>query len=301
MKNMTATNTSNSPSQAQVIDTSHNGVVIAVTSALGGSGKSTVSSLLAAQLAKSSEKAFEEGLMGRSLKVCVVDLDIFDSQLHYLIGEVKPTVLNIALANEPLSDRLIFDNLVYSSRMGFHALLAPIKYITDTAEINPEFYLKVIKSLRTMFDVIILDTSSQHYDAIVKDVALPESDAILLVTTLTLGSLNSTNRWFDVARTPVEHQGHGINLKKVGIVINQSVKNVYIDDDNFQRYIPNVPKISAIPLDTVAVQAAGNSGNLEKLVESHGPIGNAYFALAEKLVSKFNLGLEVKLSPIVNK
>ena len=285
----------------ETMDTSHNGIVITVTSAIGGAGKSTVTSLLGTQLAKSSEKAFQEGKMERPLKVCLVDLDIFDSQLGFLLGATKPTSLNIALSDEAFGPEIIRNSLIYSSRMGLHALLAPLRYDPKVTELDADFYRMVINTLRSMFDVIILDTSVQHYSELIKDVALPDSDAILLIATLNIGSINSTKRWVHTAEAPLEKQGYGIDMKKVGLVINQAVKNLHVDGEVLQEYLPKVPKLVAIPLDTVAVQGAGNSHHLESLIEDHPSIGNAYFSLAQKITAKLDLGVTVNLSPIVNK
>lgn len=76
-------------------DEVHNGKVIAVTSSKGGSGKSTVSMVLAAYLAKASRISEEQNLERSRLKVCVVDFDTRDGQLGFLNGQMGPTVFNI--------------------------------------------------------------------------------------------------------------------------------------------------------------------------------------------------------------
>lgn len=287
------------PESSGNVDTSHTGRVVTVTSSKGGSGKSTVASLLAAQVAKSSQKAFEEGKMVRPLKVCLVDLDIFDGQLGFLLGVTKPTSLNIALSNDIFGPELIWNNLIHSSRMGFHALLAPMRGVT-AMNTGPDFYRKVINILRTMFDLIILDTSVQHYDDLIKRVALPDADVILLVTTLDIKSIAGMKRWIDTARTPLEKQGHGISMKKVGIVVNQSSNDVSMDEEKLTSAATGVPKLIAIPLDTVAVQSAGNNNRLENIIEKHPAIGAAYFSLAKKLTTNVDFGIEVTLSPLID-
>lgn len=281
------------------VDTSHNGVVVTVTSSKGGSGKSTVASLLAAQISKSSEKATKEGKMERPLKVCLVDLDIFDGQLGFLLGFTKPTSLNIALSKDIFGPELIYNNLVYSSRMGFHALLAPIRG-TTAMHTGPDFYGKVINLLRTMFDVIILDTSVQYYDDLIKRVALPDSDVILLVTTLDIKSISGMSRWITTARTAKAKGGADVNMKKVGIVVNQSSDSVSMDEDKLISAAASVPLLVAIPLDTIAVQAAGNNNRLENVIEAHPQLGAAYFSLARKLTKNLDLGIEVNLSPLID-
>lgn len=286
--------------ESDAVDTSHNGVVITVTSSKGGSGKSTVASLLAAQISKSSEKAYNEGQMERPLKVCLVDLDIFDGQLGFLLGIHKPTSLNIALSKEIFGPELISNNLVYSSRMGFHALLAPTRGAT-AMHTGWEFYSKTINILRTMFDVVILDTSVQHYDDLIKRVALPDADVVLLVTTLDIKSISGMNRWINTARTPLDKGGHGINMKKVGIVVNQSSNSVSMDEEKLTTAATDVPLLVAIPLDTIAVQAAGNNNRLENIIEAHPAIGSAYFSLARKLTRPLKQqGIDVQLSPLID-
>lgn len=281
------------------VDTDHNGVVVTVTSSKGGSGKSTVASLLAAQIAKSSEKATQEGKMERPLKVCLVDLDIFDGQLGFLLGFTKPTSLNIALSKDIFGPELIYNNLVYSSRMGFHALLAPIRG-TTAMHTGPDFYGKVINLLRTMFDVIILDTSVQYYDDLIKRVALPDSDVILLVTTLDIKSISGMSRWINTARTGKSQGGHDVNMKKVGIVVNQSSDSVSMDEDKLISAAAGVPLLVAIPLDTIAVQAAGNNNRLENVIEAHPQLGAAYFSLARKLTKNIGIGVDINLSPLID-
>lgn len=281
------------------VDTSHNGVVMTVTSSKGGSGKSTVASLLAAQIAKSSQKAAEQGAMVRPLKVCLIDLDVFDGQLGFLLGATKPTALNIALSTDLFGPELIQNNLIYSERMGFHALLAPMRGIT-AMHTDADFYAKVISILRTMFDVIILDTSVQHYDSLIKRVALPIADIVLFVTTLDIKSISGMSRWINTARTPADKGGHGINIKKVGIVVNQSSNNVSMDEEKLATAAGPVALLVAIPLDTVAVQAAGNNNRLENIIEAHPPIGSAYYSLARKLTKKIDIGVEVNLLPLID-
>lgn len=281
------------------LDTSHSGIVITVTSAMGGTGKSTISTLLASQLFKSSQKAVDEREMERPLKACVVDLDVFDGQLGFLLGVDGPTSLDIALSNETLDAELVFNNLVYSPQMGFHALLTPVNGITGL-NTGSVFYRKVINILRTLFDVVILDISYQEQTNAINRVALADSDAILLATTLSIGSLKSTQEWIKAVSNTEKDFGYDIDIKKVGIVINQSIKTDAVTTEILQELIPKTPKIVAIPMDTVAVQSAGNHQRLDTLLESHPLIGPAYFSLADKITKKLDIGVEVKLSTLID-
>jgi hypothetical protein len=145
-----------------------------------------------------------------------------------------------------------------------------------------------------MFDVVILDTSVQHYDDLIKTVALPEADAILLVTTLDIKSVKGLARWMNVAIAPISEGGHGIDIHKVGVVVNGSVHGVGMGSQELVSAALGAPLLVAIPLDTLAVQAAGNANRLEDLV-FHPTIGPAYFKLANKIVKSRG----IKIIPII--
>lgn len=277
------------------VDTSRDGIVVTVTSPKGGSGKSTVGLLLATTLAKASQKAYAEGAAERPLDVCIVDLDTFDGQLGFVLNQMQPTALNIALSESIFDARLVKNNLVYSERMGIHALLAPVRGATARYT-DPAFYQKTIRMLKTMFDVVILDTSVQHYDDLIHTVALPEADAILLVTTLDIKSVKGLARWMDVARTPVSQGGHGVQQDKIGIVVNGSIQGVGMGNEELTTAALGAKLLVAIPLDTKAVQLAGNNHRLEDIIE-HPTIGPMYYKLSQRIARAIGANLVPILEP----
>lgn len=275
-------------------DTNKNGLVITCTSPKGGSGKTTVGLLLATTIAQASKKAVEKGLTDKPLSVCVIDIDVFDGQIGFVLGQRTPTALNIAVSESIIDADLVYNNLVYNERMGVHALLAPVRGLTAKIT-TPKFYRNVVRILKTMFDVIIIDTSVQHYDDHIKMVALPEADAILLVTTLDVKSVMGLGRWMQVATAPRDQGGHGADKHKMGVVVNQSIPNVGMGEKELAAAALGVPLLVAIPLDTLAVQSAGNANRLEDLV-MHPKIGPAYYNLARKIGKTRNF----VLAPIID-
>lgn len=273
----------------QKVDTSKDGFVLTVTSPKGGSGKSTVALLTATMLRKASEEAVKEGLREDPLSVCVVDLDTFDGQLGFVLGQMFPTALNIAMQKDIFDAALVKNNLIYNERMGIHALLAPVRGVTAYYT-DAKFYLKTIRMLKTMFDVVIIDTSVQHYDDLIKKVALPEADGIVVVTTLDIKSVKGLARWMNTATTPLDKGGHGVDRSKVGVVVNGSVENVGIGQQELYAAALKARLLVAIPLDTVAVVAAGNANRLEDILR-HDTIGPAYFKLASQIAKPRNIVL----------
>jgi cellulose biosynthesis protein BcsQ len=244
---------------------------ITVTSSKGGSGKSTVSILLAGSIARSSADA------GSPLSVCLVDLDTRDGQVASLIGKFMPTALNIRV--QPVWDEeRIRRNLLHASGLGIDTLLAPIRPRTaDT--VGPDFYRAIVRSLQRMYDVVILDTSVQYLDPLIAQVALPEAEEILFTTTLASTAVQGMARALREITAPVDESGLGIPREKIGIVVNQSVANVGMERDQVLAAGLGVPVVGVIPLATKDVLTATNLNRMHALLD-HPLLGPAYIDLA---------------------
>lgn len=267
-----------------------NGMVICSTSSKGGAGKSTVGTLIASQIAKSSRKAFEEGLTDRPLKVCIVDMDVRDGQIGFLIGRTTPTALNIRASGD-WSAKTIRQFVVHDERLEIDALLAPKRGRTAD-DLPPHFYLQVIRELRKLYDYIILDTSVMYLDPLIEQVCLPESDAILFVTDLGITSIFGMSRWFEETTAPIDEGGAGISQKKIGVVVNKSAPNVYMDRNRVTSAAKGSPVLAAIPLASTDFLAAANKNHLDLMLLNE-DIGPSYFSLARKVAQG------VPLSPLI--
>ncbi len=247
-------------------------VTITVTSSKGGSGKSTASILLAGSIARASRDA------GHPLSVCLVDLDTRDGQVASLIGKFMPTALNIRV--QPVWDEeRIRRNLVHAPGLGIDTLLAPIRPRTaDT--VGPDFYRTIIRSLQRMFDVVIMDTSVQYLDPLIAQVALPEAEEVIFVTTLASTAVQGMARALREITAPVDESGLGIPREKIGILVNQSVANVGMERDQVLAAGLGVPVVGVIPLATKDVLTATNLNRMHSLLD-HPLIGPAYNELAK--------------------
>jgi MinD-like ATPase involved in chromosome partitioning or flagellar assembly len=258
------------------------GLIIASTSSKGGSGKTTVAMCTASMFYHSSRLATEQGLRDKPLSVCIVDMDTRDGQIGFLLGKTSPSALNVYLSPDK-SVKAIRELLVYDEKLGIHALLAPKR--ARTAEyLTPEFYRDVIEKLATMFDVVVLDTSVNYLDPLLGQLVLPIADAILFVTNLSIGSVYGMTRWMDEVTASVEDGGSGIPQSKIGIVVNQSLPGVGIDQELLQQAASGAILLVAIPLDSQAVIAASNYNSLSDIVLKHPDISPSYYSLVEKLM-----------------
>jgi septum formation inhibitor-activating ATPase MinD len=258
------------------------GLVVASTSSKGGSGKTTVALCTASMAYYASVAAVNAGQREKPLSVCIVDMDTRDGQIGFLLSQVAPTALNIFIA-EDKSVETIRKNLVYDERLGVHALLAP-KRARTADYLQPEFYQDIIQKLRTMFDLVVLDTSVNYLDALLSKVVLPISDAVMFVTNLSVGSVYGMNRWMEEVTTPVEAGGAGISNNKIGIVVNQSAPDLGISPELLRDASAGAELLVAIPLDSGAMIAASNHNRLSDIIVHHAEISPAYFKIVKQLL-----------------
>lgn len=259
------------------------GVIVASTSSKGGSGKTTVALCTASMLYHSSRLAVEQGLREAPLKVCVVDMDVRDGQIGFLLNQTKPTILNLYIEEKHNpSIEAIRSKLVEHKGMGIYALLAP-KFGRTATVLKNDFYQDVIFKLTTIFDVVILDTSVNYLDRLLSEVVLPISDKIMFVTNLSKGSIFGMTRWMQetVANKDVEtHVEHD----KVGVIINQAMADVGVDLNLITKQAMDVPLVAAIPSDSAAVVKATNTYSLQDIVLHHPEISEQYFRIAKKII-----------------
>lgn len=259
------------------------GMIVASTSSKGGSGKTTVALCTASMLYHSSRLAVEQGLREAPLKVCVVDMDVRDGQIGFLLNQTKPTILNLYIEekHDP-SIEAIRNNLIEHKAMGIYALLAP-KFGRTASVLKNDFYQDVIFKLTTIFDVVILDTSVNYLDRLLGEVVLPIADKIFFVTNLSKGSIFGMTRWMQEMVANKDIETH-VEASKVGVIINQAMADVGVDLEMITKQAMDVPLVAAIPSDSAAVVKATNTYSLQDIVLSHPEISEQYFRIAKKIV-----------------
>lgn len=237
------------------------GRVIAVTSSKGGGGKSTVSMLLGAYIAKGSRLAYEQGIESKPLKVCVIDLDVRDGQLGFLNGAQSPTVVDI-LGGGILTPENISQGIFKSPTMECDFIFAA-KRARYTAAIPPDFYAALIQLLREMYDYIILDTSVNYLDPLLESVAYPMADKIIFVTDLGISSIFGMVRWLQEV-TSVEDNKDPIDPEKIGIVVNKVLADVNMDINKIKQATSGRPILSMFPSVPKLITYAANTNSLEQ-------------------------------------
>jgi pilus assembly protein CpaE len=210
------------------------GRMVAIFSSKGGCGTSFIATNLAASTAA---------------RTVLVDLNLQAGDLPLLMGlDPKYSIADMVENRARLDDALIASFVTpYSSKL---SLLAAPKEADAADEIEPEHVFEVLQRLRESYEYIVLDP--QHtFDAITL-AALDQSDEIILVLTLDIPAIRSTQRALAI------FDRLGYPRKKIRIVVNRWSKQIDLDLRQVEKFLGE-PVIGFVPSD---YQTAVTSINL---------------------------------------
>ncbi len=217
------------------------GRMIAVFSSKGGCGTSFIATNLAAAIAA---------------RTVLVDLNLQAGDLPLFLGvNPKYSFADMAENRARLDDALITSFVTpYSSNL---SLLAAPKEADSADEIEPEHVFEVLQKLRESYDFVVLDP--QHTFDSITLAALDQSDEIVLVLTLDIPAIRSTQRALEI------FDRLGYSRHKVRIVVNRWSKLIDVDLREVEKFLGE-PVIGYVPSD---YQTAVTSINLgQPLVQS---------------------------------
>src|SRR6188472_4328930 len=155
----------------------HNGHVISIFSPKGGVGKTTVAVNLALALTDNGSR-----------KVCLVDFDLAFGDVAITLQLFPSHTIEHAIGSEEDLDAPMLNSLLTRYQDTLQVLAAPSH--PDVRErITPLLISKVLRTLRTMYDYVVVDTAPAFDEQTLT--ALDETDECIIVATLdTLEMLN---------------------------------------------------------------------------------------------------------------
>lgn len=217
------------------------GNIVAVYSPQGGVGKTTIATNMAA------------AMMREDTRVLLVDCDLqFGDVEIFLYLQAKHTIINLAEAVDDLDPNLI-ENVLITHGSGLKVLLAPARP-EDADTLPPDVVRKVISSLASKFDYIVLDMRST-FDTLAIDL-FDISDLIVLVASATLPTIRSCRQVIDL------YERLDYPPEKFMVILNRTFEakdRSVIPMDAIERHLK--VKISAkIPLDDKIFLNAINQG-----------------------------------------
>src|SRR5215216_5646954 len=158
----------------------------------------------------------------------LVDLNLHAGDLGLFLGvEPKFSIADVVEHRERVDDSLLKSFLVpHSSRL---SLLAAPREADSADDIEPEHVFQVLELLRERFDYVVIDP--QHtFDAITL-AALDQADDILLVLTLDIPAIRSTQRALQI------FDRLGYPRHKVHIVVNRFSRQIDLDLRQVERFL----------------------------------------------------------------
>src|SRR5918993_6076912 len=217
------------------------GRMVAVFSSKGGCGTSFIATNLAAATAS---------------KTVLVDLNLQAGDLPLFLGlEAKYSIADMVEKRQRLDESLI--NSLVTPHSTHLSLLAAPREADHADEIEPQHVFEVLQRLREHYDYVVLDP--QHTFDSITLAALDQSDEIVLILTLDIPAIRSTQRALEI------FDRLGYPRKKVKIVVNRWSKNIELDLRQVEKFLGE-PVIGYVPSD---YQTAVSSINLgQPLVQS---------------------------------
>jgi pilus assembly protein CpaE len=208
--------------------------MVAVFSSKGGCGTSFIATNLAAAM---------------SSRTILVDLNLQAGDLPLYLGvDPKYSIAEIVENRSRLDDTLITSFVTQCTPQ--LSLLAAPKQADSADEIEPEHVFAVLQRLRESFDCVVLDP--QHTFDSITLAALDQSDEIILVLSLDIPAIRSTQRSLEI------FDRLGYPRKKIRIVVNRWSKQIDLDLRQVEKFLGE-PVIGFIPSD---YQTTVNSINL---------------------------------------
>src|SRR5919202_2328851 len=189
------------------------GRVISSFSSKGGTGTTFVASNVAA---------------GLDAPTVLVDLNLHAGDLGLFLGvEPKFSIADVVEHRERVDDSLLKSFLVpHSAKL---SLLAAPREADSADDIEPEHVFQVLELLRERFDYVVIDP--QHtFDAITL-AALDQADDILLVLTLDIPAIRSTQRALQI------FDRLGYPRHKIHIVVNRFSRQIDLDLRQVERFL----------------------------------------------------------------
>jgi pilus assembly protein CpaE len=210
------------------------GRMVAVFSSKGGCGTSFIATNLAASMGS---------------KTVLVDLNLQAGDLPLFLGlEAKYSIADMVEKRQRLDEALI--NSLVTPHSQHLSLLAAPREADSADEIEPQHVFEVLQKLREHYDYVVLDP--QHTFDSITLAALDQSDEIVLILTLDIPAIRSTQRALEI------FDKLGYPRKKVRIVVNRWSKQIDLDLRQVEKFLGE-PVVGFVPSD---YQTAVGSINL---------------------------------------
>lgn len=160
------------------------GTILTVFGAKGGIGKTTITTNIAAAIAKNTDNS-----------VLVMDLDTRFGDVAIML-DIDPTTTVAEMASQvQMLDRATFKNALIEHSSGVYVLPSP-KHPNHWRQVEAEDIKELARFASRIFDYVILDTPGAFNDIV--GAALDVANQVLVVTSVDMASIKDTSFVLDV-------------------------------------------------------------------------------------------------------
>ena len=237
------------PWASQVADpTSPHGLIVGVTAAKGGAGKSTLTCWLS------------EALTACGVSVALVDANIGQPDIAKMTGSWGRASGIAALTGERrFSDEDMFDASFHVDGLGL-VLGGPAKPLEEPPEAMLAAMALATERLAAHHEFVIVDTPvGTVYEPVFGRFVLHVANILLMVTNPHQPTVHDTVLWVDAVSKPPEEGGFGWPTDKTVGVLNKSNPETDLTLDVVRAWAPNLDILCDIP-EVPGVIAAVNNG-----------------------------------------
>ena len=234
------------------------GKMVSVFSSKGGCGTTFVATNLAASAAP---------------RTVLVDLNLQAGDLPLFLGvEPKYSIADMVENRSQLDESLMASFVTpYSSHL---SLLAAPRQADSADEIEPQHVFTVLQRLREVYEYVVIDP--QHTFDSITLAALDQSDEIVLVLTVDIPALRSTQRALEI------FDRLGYPRKKIRIVVNRWSKQIDLDLREVEKFLGE-PVIGFIPSDYQVAVSSINLGQPLVLSQPNSKIAQEIRGISERI------------------
>jgi pilus assembly protein CpaE len=245
------------------ISSQHQGKVVAVFSAAGGVGVTTVACNLAAGIATE---------LGKPKACCIVDMNLqFGSvALAMDIREFSHTLVDAVQEAKRLDENLL-GTFMSRHASGAAVLPAPLS-LAELEGMDPSHLRAVVQTCRKSYQHVVLDMPHAIDDFSV--VGLDEADEVFVVSDMVLPSIRNTIRALE-AFYELEYK-----RDKLKLVINRFYGSDQISLDEVVDHV-NLPVHWLIPYDSELAITSINSGQMLDVTDPDSQAAHSLIALAQ--------------------
>lgn len=251
------------------------GHVVSVTSSKPRVGKSTAAVLLASAFARQPNFIEEND----GYKILVLDLDVMDGEISSILKTTSKG--SIGIYEEGVINReTILKHIEYKEDLGIYALPISDKKVNASGHLGEQFFCKLLDELKTIFNVIIIDTESNDI-AHSNQKAFDISDVIILASNVDRSSEYGVRAWLS------SYNKNRGNVKKVTTLLTNTPKlQVMANLDDIRRTFSPLSILGNVPMDSVGLLSAFRRNDLAGLFDNGNKLAESYILVAERLLKK---------------